>query len=169
VAEGRFRQDLYYRLKGATVTLPALRARRDRVALAEHLVRELAARQGRRAPTLAPELAAWIEAYPWPGNVRELKTVLDVALVLAGGAPALACAHLPPDLATTSTVAASPAVAPAVAAVPGRLDEVEAATVRQALAAAAGNVSAVAARLGVARSTVYRMMRRAGLRGDGDR
>jgi transcriptional regulator of acetoin/glycerol metabolism len=169
VAEGRFRQDLYYRLKGATVTLPALRARRDRVALAEHLVCELAARQGRRAPTLAPELAAWIETYPWPGNIRELKTVLDVALVLAGGAPALACAHLPPDLATTSTVAASPAVAPAVAAVPGRLDEVEAATVRQALAAAAGNVSAVAARLGVARSTVYRMMRRAGLRGDGDR
>ena len=158
VADGRFRQDLYYRLKGATVTLPALRARRDRVALAAHLIEQLAARHGVPAPTISAELAAWIDAHPWPGNVRELKTVLDVALVLAAGAAELTCAHLPPDAAAAD--AADAAAPPA----PERLDEVEAAALRRALAEADGNVSAVAARLGVARSTVYRMMRRAGLR-----
>ena len=91
--------------------------------------------------------------------MRELKTVLDVALVIAAGAPVLTCAHLPPDAAPTLA-----APAPAAA----RLEDIEAATLRQALAAAAGNISAVAARLGVARSTVYRMMRRAGLRAGGD-
>ena len=156
VADGRFRQDLYYRLKGATVALPALRARGDRVALAEHLVAQLAARQGRAIPPrIDRDLAAWIEAHAWPGNVRELKTVLDVALVIAAGAPSLTCAHLPPDVA-------------APAPPPARLEDVEAATLRQALAAAAGNISAVAQRLGVARSTVYRMMRRAGLRAADD-
>ena len=160
VADGRFRQDLYYRLKGATVALPPLRARADRLALAQHLIGELAARHGHAAaPTIDPLLAAWIEAYPWPGNVRELKTVLDVALVIADGAPVLELAHLPPDVVDAAVVAPA-------AASPARLEEVEAATLRQALSAAAGNISAVASRLGVARSTVYRMMRRAGLRAE---
>ncbi|MEZ4403266.1 MAG: sigma 54-interacting transcriptional regulator [Kofleriaceae bacterium] len=156
VADGRFRQDLYYRLKGATVTLPPVRARADRLALARHLIELLAARRGAPAPTVDAALAAWIEAQPWPGNVRELKTVLDVALVLADGAPALGLAHLPPEPVAT------PAAAPTA---PHQLEEAEASVLRQALAACAGNVSAVAARLGVARSTVYRMMRRAGVRG----
>jgi len=152
VAAGTFRQDLYFRLKGATIALPPLRARRDRVELARHLVAALAADQGlAEAPSLSPALAAWIEGQPWPGNVRELKSLLEVVLVLAGGAPRLELAHLPPEPAPVAR-----------AAEPDRLDEIEDHVLRRALAEAGGNVSAAAERLGVARSTVYRMMRRHG-------
>ncbi|MBP6633969.1 MAG: sigma-54-dependent Fis family transcriptional regulator [Kofleriaceae bacterium] len=166
VEGGRFRQDLYFRLKGATLVLPPLRARTDRVGLAHHLLGELAARRGQPAPALSPALQAWIGAQPWPGNVRELKSVLDVALVLADGDDPLDLHHLPPDpLAATAPAPALPALPRGDGGDgPARLDEVEAEVVRRALDAEGGNVSSVAARLGVARSTVYRMLRRAGLR-----
>ena len=104
--------------------------------------------------------------YAWPGNVRELKSVLDVALVLADGDDPLDLHHLPPDpLAATAAAPALPALPRGDGGDgPARLDEVEAEVVRRALDAEGGNVSSVAARLGVARSTVYRMLRRAGLR-----
>jgi len=101
-------------------------------------------------PALSAALAAWIRAQPWPGNVRELKSLLDVALVLADDAAVLDVAHLPPDRAPP------PSLPPAV-----RLDDVEEAHVRRVIAELGGNVSAAAARLGVARSTIYRMLRRA--------
>ncbi|MEQ1569966.1 MAG: sigma 54-interacting transcriptional regulator, partial [Myxococcota bacterium] len=147
VASGGFRQDLYYRLKGVQIALPPLRDRTDRLALARHLL----TRDG-PAPAIGPELAAWIEAYGWPGNVRELKSVLAVARVLAGDAAALGPAHLPPDLARHTPAQPSPVE---------RLAEVERWAVERALAELGGNVSAAARRLGIARSTIYRMLQRA--------
>ena len=90
-------------------------------------------------------------AEPWPGNIRELRSVLEVALVLAADAAVLELAHLPPPLGE-----APPPPPPGEA----RLADAEARALREALEASGGNVSAAAARLGVARSTVYRMMRK---------
>jgi transcriptional regulator of acetoin/glycerol metabolism len=139
VEAGTFRKDLYFRLKGVVVTLPPLRERTDRVALARHLA----------GGELTDALASWIGAYAWPGNVRELKSVLEVARVLAGPDEPLDVAHLPPDLA------ADPAPDDA------RLATVERRAVQRVLDELGGNVSAAARRLGVARTTVYRMLRRA--------
>ncbi len=139
VASGAFRQDLYYRLKGATVTIPPLRTRTDLVALAHHLL-------GGRAE-LSPDAAAAIVRHPWPGNVRELKSALAVACVVACGGDRIELAHLPSELA------ASPAAA-------SGLHDAERDAVVRALTETAGNVSLAARKLGVARSTVQRMKRR---------
>ncbi len=151
VQDGSFRQDLYYRLKGATVTLPPLRERSDVVALARHLVADLAGRrQVGDAPTISAEVEAFLSRYPWPGNVRELVSTLDVALVLAAGDETLRLEHLPPDLH-----AAARDDGPS-----GALADAESQALRQAMREAGGNISRAARLLGVARSTLYRMLRR---------
>jgi transcriptional regulator of acetoin/glycerol metabolism len=152
VARGQFRQDLYYRLKGATLRLPPLRERSDRVALARHLLFKLT-ESGR--PMLDASAEAVLARHPWPGNVRELKSCLEVALVAAGDGALLLPEHLPPELGE------------GVPFVSGNGRDLLAATttetVRRALAEAAGNISVAARRLGVARSTLYRKLRRSGL------
>ena len=153
VSTGAFRSDLWFRLKGVVLRLPPLRARSDRLGLARFLLE--AGSSGEPIPTLSPALERFIQTYPWPGNVRELKSVLEVARVLSDGAPALELEHLPPDLlAPAEGAVAEPA--------PGAdlLEAVQLQTIRRALDATAGNVSAAARRLGVARSTIYRMLAR---------
>ena len=108
-------------------------------------------------PALSPGLEGLILRHPWPGNVRELKSALEVALVLAEGAPALELDHLPPDLLQ---VEAPPTALGALS--DDALDVVQANAIRRALDACAGNVSAAARRLGVARSTIYRALQRRG-------
>jgi transcriptional regulator of acetoin/glycerol metabolism len=148
VREGTFRSDLFYRLKGVSLTLPALRARTDRVELARHLL----ARKGSTA-TLSASAEHAIRTHRWPGNIRELRSALDVAIALCDGEE-LTAEHLP------LTVDAQPDVG---AERPVMLTEVEGSVVRRVLSEVAGNVSAASKRLGVARSTLYRMMRKHGL------
>jgi PAS domain S-box-containing protein len=82
--EGRFREDLYYRLAVFPVTLPPLRERGDDViVLAEELARQFARRMGRHIEPLTPQLAARLRAYAWPGNVRELQNVIERAVITA--------------------------------------------------------------------------------------
>lgn len=141
VEAGTFRQDLYYRLKGATVKIPALRERTDVLALAQHLL----------GPDLAiaPAAATAIARHAWPGNVRELKSTLAVAQLHADGGGWIEVSHLPPELATAPLPAET-----------GELDQVERETLRKAISESGGNLSSAARRLGVARSTLYRMLRR---------
>jgi len=153
VDEQRFRNDLYYRIRGATIRLPPLRERRDRSELARALLARLAERHGRKpAPTLARSALSLIEANEWRGNVRELRTALEHALVLAGDAPELEAEHFPDDGRT-----------PAIEREPLRkLSERDA--LLRALDESAGNLSEAARLLGVARTTLYRMMQRHGVR-----
>ncbi len=98
VAEGRFREDLYFRIRVVPVRLPPLRERREDIPLLlEHLVKKHAARLGR--PPLRPDAAAMkaILDHAWPGNVRELEHALERALLLARG-EALTLDDLPPEL-----------------------------------------------------------------------
>jgi DNA-binding NtrC family response regulator len=86
VREGRFREDLYFRLKVATLRVPALAERREDIALlAHHLLARSSARHGRTALRLAPDAVAALVARPWPGNVRELENVIEQAVALAEG------------------------------------------------------------------------------------
>ncbi|HEX6764193.1 MAG TPA: sigma 54-interacting transcriptional regulator, partial [Polyangiaceae bacterium] len=84
MSEGKFREDLYYRLSVFPITLPPLRERGDDILLlAAEFARGFAARMGRRIEPLSPELGNRLKAYPWPGNVRELKNVIERAVITA--------------------------------------------------------------------------------------
>jgi len=144
VRAGRFRDDLYYRLNGAHIALPPLRERSDLPAL---LTRFLHGR------TLQPEVRARLLAYAWPGNLRELKNVLDCAASVAGDGPI--SLHDLPELASF----AHAPLRPVEAHLPNHGDD----ALLQELRAAQWNVSLAARRLGVARMTLYRRMKRAGI------
>ena len=143
VLAGRFRDDLYYRLKGAHIQLPPLRERSDLGAMITRLL-------GGRAIT--PAALQRLLAHRWPGNLRELRNVLDYAASL--------CANGPIDLDDLPELS--------MARLPSQADTTEAAhddgpeALLQALRAAHWNVSAVAREMGLSRMTLYRRMKRAG-------
>ena len=98
VEEGRFREDLYYRLNVVVVELPPLRERtEDILLLAGHFLRSKSAALGRPLPELSPEVCKLLLVYPWPGNVRELEHVIEHALAISRG-PAITLQDLPLDL-----------------------------------------------------------------------
>lgn len=171
VRAGTFRSDLYYRLQGAILRLPPLRERSDLGELAQAILHGLAEDFGQVRPTLSPAALARLAAHRWPGNIRELKTVLRLALVRASGAPVLDVEALPPELGRGPSPAnVSPAPqpvehspAPTAEAAPRALRELEAHAIQDALARSGGNVAQAARRLGIARSTLYRMVERFGL------
>jgi two-component system response regulator AtoC len=157
VGAGRFREDLFYRLKVVTIQLPPLVQRReDIMPLARHFAARLARRLGRRLD-FAPESAAWLEAQRWPGNVRELENAIERAAVLSG--------HelLQPD--DLQQDAAPSAATQALAAAAGRtLREIAEGAERQAileaLQAADGNRRAAAQQLGISLRTLFYKMQR---------
>jgi len=158
VAAGAFRKDLYYRIRGAVITLPRLAARTDLPELAHGLIASLVAGKGLKHAPLTSDVLQLLAGHGWPGNVRELKMVLEVALVMADGEP-IQREHLPEDLARVSVEGFR-------AAPEGELPmraEAERSALSAALTKAGGNLSRAAQVLGVARTTLYRMLRRHGL------
>ncbi len=88
LTEGRFREDLYYRLKVVTMFLPPLRERTgDTAILAEHFLKRFSREMGVDCPGISEEAKAVLEAYSWPGNVRELANTIQKALIFSRGAP----------------------------------------------------------------------------------
>ena len=145
--EGSFRADLLYRLKVCPVAIPPLRDRREDIAaIAQHFAEKLSGSLGGRAAGITAEAMAALERYPWPGNVRELRNVVHSALIVAMDAP-IGLEHFPSEIAG--------------AAGPAALDR---ARLEEALARARFNRSEAAMLLGVSRTTLWRQMRRAGLR-----
>jgi transcriptional regulator of acetoin/glycerol metabolism len=144
VRQGLFREDLYYRLNAATLTIPALRERRD----FDWLLLRIIDRHRPADATLdiSPAARQALEAHDWPGNIRELENVIAVAAALCDGG-LIDLADLP------ETLTAAPA---------GTIDPRRAALV-ETLAACQGNVSEAARRLGVDRSTIHRQIKRYGL------
>jgi transcriptional regulator with GAF, ATPase, and Fis domain len=95
VEQGRFRDDLYYRLSAFPLELPPLTERTgDILRLAEHFLREIAAASGCQPAGLEAHAAGLLEAHSWPGNVRELQQVMERASILAEGSPQIRAEHL---------------------------------------------------------------------------
>jgi two-component system nitrogen regulation response regulator GlnG len=114
VEQGRFRKDLYYRLKVVTIAVPPLRARREDIAeLAHHFLFTFNRELGRDLRGLAPEALALLQQYDWPGNVRELQSVIKQAMLYATGHLFLPD-FLPPALQQARPAPAAPAGAPEV-------------------------------------------------------
>jgi len=110
---GRFREDLFYRLNVIPVQLPPLRERRDDIPLlAQHFVRKISAELGKSVKAVSPEALAILENYRWPGNIRELENVIERALVLGSG-DILEADALPPDLHQPRDVQEVPVEIPA--------------------------------------------------------
>jgi sigma-54 dependent transcriptional regulator, acetoin dehydrogenase operon transcriptional activator AcoR len=155
VEEGTFRLDLFHRLGVVEIFLPPLRERReDILVLAEAFLKQEASEAGRRPLTLAPEVAAWLEAYQWPGNVRELRNLCARWVVTVEGREVR-----PEDV--PRHVRETPEIRPGTARHGGSgLRETEDALIRQALQESGGRVGEAARRLDVARTTIYRRLKR---------
>jgi DNA-binding NtrC family response regulator len=164
VRQGRFRDDLYYRLNVVTLTLPPLRERvQDIPLLIDHFLRTLGVRHDRGLVAVDAEAQRMLLEYPWPGNVRELQNVLERALVLVEQ-DVIGPEHLPPEVrgAGTSPAADAPAgTDPAGGFLP--LSELERRHVTRVLESTGGNREEAARILGVSRRTLTRMIQRWGL------
>lgn len=161
VRQGRFREDLYYRLSVVVLRAPPLRERREDIpALAQFLLRRTAVRLKLPVPVISPEALEWLKAQTWPGNVRELEHCLERALVLSRG-----------GLLTTQHLEAAAPPAPADPFDAVRLEEgfhaaverLERRLIERALAQAGGNRSRAAELLKINRRLLYDKMRQYGL------
>ncbi len=156
--EGRFREDLYYRLRVVPIHLPPLRERREDIEpLARHLLARVADRQG-RSLILSPDALRVLLEYPWPGNARELENTLEYAVAVCRG-QTLHEADLPAEVREGRGDPASAANAEAEAAAEGDPYALERERFLQALHAHRWNRASAAAALGMSRTTLWRRMR----------
>ena len=158
----RFRDDLYHRLAVITFSIPALRERgRDVLLLAERFLGRACVDYGLAPKTLSEQAQARLLAYPWPGNVRELANVMERAALFADS-PVVTGAMLEP----LSADGPHPAVpAPGANAGPVTPEEAMRQHLLGVLEQSAGNISHAAARLGIARNTLYARLEKYGVRG----
>jgi sigma-54 dependent transcriptional regulator, acetoin dehydrogenase operon transcriptional activator AcoR len=168
VAQGRFRQDLYFRLRVIRIELPPLRSRTEDIpALCRHFIALFCAHAGRPIPELSPEVITALEQHPWPGNIRELEHVLEAEVSLA--APGETVLRAVPEALQPRPVAA-PAPAPppprAEPAPSGRsaVDEAVRGALVALLRETHGDTREVARRMGVSRATVYNKLIKYGLK-----
>ncbi|MBZ9557895.1 MULTISPECIES: sigma-54-dependent Fis family transcriptional regulator [unclassified Modicisalibacter] len=156
IAGDRFREDLYYRLNGAQLHLPALRERADRHYVIRCVYDALVAERGSDVRLRADAMSALL-AYAWPGNIRQLRNALDFALATVEG-DEITVHDLPETC--QGELAGAPQL---IDAAPPAMTMHEGRELQALLQDAGWNVSRVARRLGVSRPTVYRRMRRHGL------
>jgi DNA-binding NtrC family response regulator len=161
VAEGRFREDLLYRLRVIPIAIPPLRERaEDVVLLAKQFVEEIAADCGRPALQVSEAALDALAARPWPGNVRELRNAVERAVILSVD-PVLGPRDFGDESAATAGSANGFALPAAGVKVEAFVDDL----VRQALARSKGNQTAAARLLGLSRDQVRYRMQRLGMLG----
>jgi DNA-binding NtrC family response regulator len=166
VRRGRFREDLYYRLRVVEIELPPLRERRQDVpALAQRFLEQVTARLGLEKRRLGESALARLARHAWPGNVRELQNAIEQAAVLAAG-PLIEedDLHLGGDAAAPGAPAADPAALPFADAKRRAIEGFERAYLLRALRASGGNVSRAAQSVGMVRQSLQQKIRELGLR-----
>jgi transcriptional regulator with PAS, ATPase and Fis domain len=183
VARGAFRQDLFFRLNGATLVIPPLRERLGEVPeLVESFRRQAASQLGHATvPGISAEALATLQQYSWPGNIRELRNVIERAVLLCGAGPILP-SHLPLEKMRVTFSMVSPAALPPPAPRPSAppdpsevptpallrrgaqlTPEAERAQIEEALLACGGNQTRAAQRLGIGRRTLINRLEEFGL------
>jgi DNA-binding NtrC family response regulator len=160
VEQGRFREDLLYRLNLISIRLPPLRERmEDLPMLAEHFLRSLARVYRREPPALADRALEWMQAQNWPGNVRQLRQTLERAVLVQEGDRIDR-----DDLVAFSDLEASDRQAPALPAAGSMtLEQMERAMIEKCVSHYGGNLSRVAEALGLSRPSLYRRLRKYGI------
>ena len=172
VASGEFRQDLFYRLNGLQIRLPALRDRQDKA----RIIEKLHGKYRLGVQGMCPQLLGLLLAYSWPGNLRELDNMMQVACLMAEGEPQLTFDTLPSQLQvqlqTSTTAAKQHGFSPVIETSHTELkpkcrqnlaQQVEA-EIMAAFLDADSNVSQCAKNLGISRNTLYRKLRKLGVR-----
>lgn len=185
VKDGRFREDLFYRLNVFPIEAPSLRERREDIpALVDHFVRRFNVEEGKSVVGASAETLACLTAFDWPGNVRQLENAVYRAIVLADAPylqpydfPSISGQAAPMPEAVGAATAALPSAQQLIAEAPAdapvrilderghlrTLEEIERDLIQLAIEIYAGHMSEVARRLGIGRSTLYRKVREQGL------
>jgi len=189
IEQQSFREDLYYRLNGLALRLPALRERSDLEAIVRRI---LQAERPQDTPELSPQVLGMFRRYQWPGNIRQLANVLRTAAVMSAGERLVTTAHLSDDFledvqrigggggggggvlplplpapapawpaceAPATLSAPQPAFATAEPAAARTLEQAEIDMIRATLDAVGGNISLASKQLGISRNTIYRKLR----------
>jgi len=158
VAEGRFREDLYYRISVVVIRVPPLRERPSEIMLLAKLFAErYGARHQWHEPVIAPDASAALVAHPWPGNIRELRNAIEHAMLLTEDGT-IRREHLPETVTGTVAMQQPRASGPKVGGVRAALAEVERASIEEALHAEGGNRTRAALQLGISlRALLYKI------------
>ncbi len=156
MAEGAFREDLFFRLEGFMVTVPPLRERKEDIPLlAEHFLRMFSAEMGIPQPVLSSEALEMLESYYFPGNVRELKNIIERALLKSSGESVIKPVHLHfIDLSGGSVAEAKTDTLH----VPLNLEQAESMLIEYALQQTGDNIAAAARMIGTSRPKIYRYL-----------
>ncbi|MBP3710005.1 MAG: sigma-54-dependent Fis family transcriptional regulator [Treponema sp.] len=160
VKEGRFREDLYYRLNVVPIEVPPLRERRDDIPLLlNSFLKEYAEENNKAISGIDARARSALYKYDWPGNIRQLRNAVESAVVMCGGTE-ITLDDLPPSISGVKD-AGSITIPVGIT-----LDEAEKAIIRENLAANKGNKSKTADVLGIGRKTLHRKLEEYGMEGD---
>ena len=169
IAEGKFREDLYYRLNVFPITLPPLKDRLEDIPrLVEHFVSKFNRTTGKQVRGFDPSALSALQAYAWPGNVRELENVVERAIIICRGGDVTANDLDFGRRAQMAAAGGTPTPTPPPLSIAGkplqqRLQEQEKNEIVAAIDRNQGNIAGAARALGINRSTLYYRLRKHGL------
>jgi len=156
VRNKEFRQDVYFRIKGATLEIPPLRSRREDIpALIDYFIQLAGSRHGRKIQGIEPDARRVLMAYPWPGNVRQLRNVVENMVVLAAG-DKLTLDDLPPEIHRRPQEMATVQLSQLAGI---SIEEAEKELIRNTLRMVGGNREQAASILGIGERTLYRKIK----------
>ncbi len=158
VSEGKFRDDLFFRLSVVQMTMPPLRQRKEDIPLLVHaFLKQFAEENGRPVPEITPDAMEELLRFDWPGNVRKLRNVIENIVVMTSG-PKITLRNLPVEVREATSGGGTLASAKFIPARGSRfnLHETEHRLILQALEETGGNVTQAAKRLGISRRTLHR-------------
>ncbi len=159
VADGRFREDLYYRLKVVTLRIPPLRERAEDIPLlADHFLDVFAQEHGKPPARLAPDALERLSRFAWPGNVRQLKNVIE-SIVVFHQAELVEVKDLPPEVRESSTVSAAGGRVQSVTGETRTMDEIERQAILETLDRTGGHRAKAADLLGIGLRTLQRKLK----------
>jgi DNA-binding NtrC family response regulator len=165
VAEGTFREDLFYRLSVIRIHLPPLRERREEIPhLSTFFLRESSERLGKPGVRLGQETLDLFDAFPWPGNVRQLRNEIQRAVALAPGGGLITPDLLSPGVAGAFDDLSSP-LRGRRTTLAAAVEKLERELIEEALERSSGNISETARSLGLTRRGLYLKMERLGVAG----
>ncbi len=159
--QGKFREDLFYRLFVVVIRIPSLRERPEDIPLLiQHFLQQSAKENNRTIESITPDALQVLNAYPWPGNVRELRNAIERMVVMTRN-PRITLRDVPVEIREHQT--AGPATVVAAGAPPLSIDQAERNLIAKALKATGGNRTLAAKQLGISRRTLHRKLNEYGL------